>query len=68
MRCCIYGAKAFQNEARKIPEIVGQAQVVIVWVAMLDSDNEREARKAAQRFDFPGVRHVYDGESESVGG
>jgi hypothetical protein len=29
---------------------------------MLETDNEGEARKAAQRFDFPGVRHFYDGE------
>lgn len=64
---CIYGAKALQHEARKLPGIVGQAEVIIVWVAMLDSDNEREARMAARRFDFPGVRHFYDGERR-IGG
>lgn len=64
---CIYGAKALGHEARKLPEIVGQAEVMIVWVAMLDLDNEREARMAARRFDFPGVRHFYDGERR-IGG
>ncbi len=35
---------------------------MIAWVAMLESNNEREARKAARQFDFLGVRHFYDGE------
>src|SRR5262245_51639859 len=64
---CIYGAKALQHEARKTPETVGRAEVMIVWVTMLESDNEREARKAARSFDFPGARHFYDGERR-VGG
>ena len=59
---CIYGAKALQHQAGKLPEIVGRAEVMIVWVAMLDSDNEHEARMAARRFDFPSARHFYDGE------
>ena len=60
---CIYGAKALRHEARKLPpEIAERAEVMIVWVAMLESDNEREARMAARRFDFPGARHFYDGE------
>jgi len=28
---------------------------------MLETDNESEARKAAQQFDFQGARHFYDG-------
>ena len=58
---CIYGAKAFQHEAQKIPQAGDGAEVLIVWVAMLETDNEREARKSARRFDFPGARHFYDG-------
>jgi len=58
---CIYGAKALRDEAQKIPQAGDRAEVLIVWVAMLETDNEREARKSAQRFDFPGVRHFYDG-------
>src|SRR6059036_3299949 len=46
---CIYGAKALQKEARKLPEIVGRSEVMIVWVAMLESDSEREARMTARR-------------------
>jgi hypothetical protein len=61
---CIYGAKALQSEARKLPAIGEEAEVLIVWVAMLDSDNEAEARKAARRFDFPGVHHFYDGDKK----
>ena len=60
---CIYGAKAFQAEAQKLSSIGRQAEVIIVWVVMLESDNEVEARKAARRFDFPGVRHFYDEEN-----
>ena len=59
---CIYGAKALQHEAQKLPEIVERAGVLVVWMAMLESDNEREARMAARRFDFPNARHFYDGE------
>src|SRR6266516_6429618 len=51
---CIYGAKAFQHEAKKIPQARDRAEVLIVWVAMLETDNEREAQKSARRFDFPG--------------
>ena len=58
---CIYGAKAFQHEAKKIPQARDRAEVLIVWVAMLETDNEREAQKSARRFNFPGVRHFYDG-------
>ncbi|MCI0747276.1 MAG: hypothetical protein L0Y58_17870 [Verrucomicrobia subdivision 3 bacterium] len=65
---CIYGAKALQHEARKLPEIVGRAEVMIVWVAMLDSDNEHEARMAARRFDFPGVAIFMTVKGESAGG
>src|SRR5262245_60074143 len=59
---CIYGAQALRHEAQKSPEIVERAAVMIVWVAMLESDNEGEARKAARKFDFEGARHFYDGE------
>jgi len=59
---CIYGAKALQHEAQKFPEIVERADVMIVWMAMLESDNEREARKAVRKFDFEGAHHFYDGE------
>jgi hypothetical protein len=58
---CIYGAKALQHEAQKVPPVGESAEVLIVWVAMLETDNEREAWKSARRFDFPGVRHFYDG-------
>ena len=34
---------------------------------MLETDNETEARKAAERFGFPGVRHFYD-DKNHVGG
>lgn len=61
---CIYGAKAFQAEAQKLSSIGREADVMIAWVVMLESDNEAEARKAAKRFDFPGVRHFYDGENK----
>jgi hypothetical protein len=37
------------------------ANALIVWVVMPESDNEHEARIAAQRFDFRGTRHVYYG-------
>ena len=61
---CIYGAKALQHEAQKLQGVSERAEVFIVWVAMLESDNEREARKAAQRFDIRGARHFYDGERQ----
>ena len=59
---CIYGAKALQHESQKLQAASGRAEVLIVWVAMLETDNEREARKAAKRFDIQGARHFYDGE------
>jgi hypothetical protein len=59
---CIYGAKALQHEASKFPDSVQSSEILIVWVAMLESDNEQEARKAAKHFDIPGARHFYDGE------
>ena len=58
---CIYGAKALQHEAQKAPGVGERSEVMIVWVAMLESDNESEARKAARRFDFQGAHHFYDG-------
>lgn len=61
---CIYGAKALQHEAQKVPRLAQDAELLVVWVYMLDSDNESEGRKAAKRFDFPGVRHFYDGQNE----
>ena len=61
---CIYGAKALQHEAQNVPQIGNQTKVLIVLVAMLETDNKREAPKAAQRFGFPGVRHFYDGRKE----
>ena len=64
---CIYGAKAFQTEAQKLRAIGERTEVLVVWVAMLESDNEQEARKAAHQFDFSGVRHFYDGERR-IGG
>jgi len=48
---CIYGAKALQHEAQKIPQAGESAKVLIVWVAMLETDNESEARKSARQFD-----------------
>ena len=61
---CIYGAKALQHEAQKPPQAGDSVEVLIVWVAMLESDNEGEARKSARQFDFPGARHFYDGRKE----
>jgi hypothetical protein len=58
---CIYGAKAMQHEAQRTPA-VKQAKVLIVWTAMLESDNAREAQKAARQFDFEGAHHFYDGQ------
>ena len=46
---CIYGAKALQHEAQQNPTAVQSADVCIVWVAMLDSDDLGAARKAARR-------------------
>ena len=61
---CIYGAKALQHEAQKMSGVVQSTELLIVWVYMLDTDNEVEGRKAAERFDFPGVRHFYDDKNE----
>jgi hypothetical protein len=63
---CIYGAKALQHESRIIPNAGERNQILIVWVAMLDTDNEREARESARRFDIPGARHFYD-EDRQIG-
>src|SRR5437763_11937140 len=57
---CIYGAKALQHEAQKVPQAGESAKVLIVWVAMLETDNEREARKSASQFDVQGESHFYD--------
>jgi hypothetical protein len=61
---CIYGAKALQHEAQKISGLAQSTELLIVWVSMLETDNEMEGRKAAASFDFPGVRHFYDGSNE----
>lgn len=61
---CIYGAEALQHEAQKVPRLADDTELLVVWVYMLDSDNEGEARAAAERFDFPGARHFYDGKNE----
>jgi outer membrane murein-binding lipoprotein Lpp len=61
---CIYGAKALQHEAQKIPQAGESAKVLIVWVAMLETDNESEARKSARQFDISGARHFYDGRKQ----
>jgi len=61
---CIYGAKALQHEAQKIPQAGESAKVLIVWVAMLETDNESEARKSARQFDVSGARHFYDGRKQ----
>ena len=59
---CLYGAQALQHEARANPKLGGNVQLLVVWMPMLETDNEREAQKSARRFDFPGARHFYDGE------
>jgi len=64
---CIYGAKALQHEAQKMPGLAQSTELLIVWVSMLDTDNEMEGRKAAERFNFQGVRHFYDNKNH-VGG
>jgi len=61
---CIYGAKALQHEAQKISGLAQSTKLLIVWVSMLETDNEMEGRKAAAIFDSPGVRHFYDGNNE----
>jgi hypothetical protein len=60
----VYGAKALQHEAQKIPQVGESAKVLIVWVAMLETDNESEARKSARQFDVSGARHFYDGRKQ----
>jgi len=61
---CIYGAEALQHEAQKLMELSETTGLLIVWVSMLETDNEVEARKAAARFDFQGVQHFYDAQNE----
>src|SRR5262245_39681642 len=61
---CIYGAKALQHEAQKLMGLSETTELLIVWVSMLETDNEVEARKAAERFDFQSVQHFYDAENE----
>jgi hypothetical protein len=36
--------------------------MLIVWMPMLETDNEREAQKSARHFHFSGARHFYDSE------
>ncbi len=57
---CIYGAKALQHEVQSHPDIGQRARILIVWVAMLPSDNEAEAKSAVRRFDVAGAHHFYD--------
>lgn len=57
---CVYGARALQQEARAASWAAEGAEVLVVWLPMLESDNEREARKSARRFDFLGAQHFYD--------
>ncbi len=64
---CVYGAKALQHEAKAAPPDIATTEMLIVWVNMLESDNEAEARNAAKRFHIPGARHFYDDRKE-VGG
>jgi hypothetical protein len=61
---CIYGAKALQHEAQKTSGLAETTELLVVWVSMLETDNEMEGRKAAGSFDFPGVRHFYDRNNE----
>src|SRR5438270_1839278 len=44
---CIYGARALRREAKKLSALQKNAEVIIVWIAMLESDNEDEARIAS---------------------
>ena len=43
---CLYGAKALQHEART-NSLTRNAEFLVVWMPMLDTDTEGEATKAA---------------------
>jgi hypothetical protein len=58
---CLYGAKALRHEART-NALARHAAFLVVWMPMLETDNEREGTKSARRYDFPGAHHFYDGE------
>ena len=57
---CLYGARALQHEVAAAGKMAADPQMLVVWLPMLDTDNEHEARKSARRFDFTGARHFYD--------
>ena len=58
---CLYGAKALQHEARS-NSLTRNAEFLVVWMPMLDTDDEGEAKKSARHYDFPGAHHFYDSE------
>src|SRR2546430_15777623 len=62
---CLYGARALQQERKATPPITQGAQVLVVWLRMLDTDNELEARQSAGLVDFPGAHHFYDVDKQS---
>ena len=57
---CLYGAGALQAEVQVASNVTEKADLMVVWMPMLDTDNERQARKSATRFNFAGAHHFYD--------
>jgi len=62
---CLYGAGALQHEAQVATNLTERVELLVVWLPMLDTDNEREAVKSAHRFDFAGAHHFYDGNKQT---
>jgi len=62
---CVYGAKSLQREAKAAAKLGHRSEVMVVWLPMLDTDNEREARQSAKKFHLAGARHFYDGDRQS---
>jgi len=59
---CVYGAKALQREVKAAGKRGQPTDALIVWLPMLETDNEAEAKRSARKFHFAGARHFYDGE------
>jgi len=62
---CLYGAGALQHVAQVATNLTEKVELLVVWLPMLDTDNEREARKAANRFHFMSAHQFYDGSKQS---
>src|SRR5947208_5152891 len=57
---CVYGAGALQQQAKAIQPAPGGPRILIVWLPMLDTDDQKEARNSASKFHFRGAQHFYD--------